>query len=214
MLCVAFSLMLIWNAYGMPTDEGMVEEFRGLFDAYGMWVALLGSFLEVLLLVGWYFPGSVLIFLSVILAETWMDVFWAVAAVTIGMQSGYLLNYALGKYGWYRVLLRFGLRQSLEEAQKRIETYGVRFVLFTYWHPGLGSVSATASGVLQLPFKTFFIYSLSAVLFWNIFWGIVVHEVGERSLTLFFSWPFILTVLFVWTCIRFALLLRSEHVHS
>jgi membrane protein DedA with SNARE-associated domain len=194
----------------MPTDEGMVEEFRGLFDRYGMWVALVGSFLEVLLLIGWYFPGSVLIFLSVILAKTWFDVFLAVTAVTIGMQAGYLTNYLLGKYGWYRLLLRFGLKQSIDEAQVKIKKYGIRFALFTYWHPGLGSVSATALGVLQTPFVSFFTMSLLAVLFWNVFWGIVVHEVGERSFSLFFSWPFIVSVMLVWTLIRFVSLLKEE----
>jgi membrane protein DedA with SNARE-associated domain len=151
-----------------------------------------------------------IIFLSVILAENLTDVFLAICAVTVGMQAGYFINFFLGKYGWYKLLLRFGLKKSIEDTQHKMERNGLRFLLFTYWHPGLGSVSATVAGILQFPVRKFFMFSLAAVVVWNVFWAGVVYFVGEQSITLFFSWPCVLTIIFVWTVVRFIGLVQES----
>ena len=42
------------------------------------------------------------------------------AAAGLGLFAAYVTNFFAGKYGWYRLLLAFGLREPLENAQRRL----------------------------------------------------------------------------------------------
>lgn len=202
-LVVLLSLYVAWVLFDLPPREETIAIITEYFARYGFWVVLIGSFLEALLLIGWYFPGSLIIFLAVILAPTPWDAVIAVVLVTIGLYSGYIVNFFLGKYGWYRLLLMFGIRESLQEAQEKLSKYGIRAIFLSYWNPGLASFTATAAGVLQYNFFRFLIFSLIAVSVWNIFWGTLVYSLGERALDTILTWPFIIFTIFVWIGVRY-----------
>ncbi len=151
-------------------------------DTYGLQLVFLGSFLEALLLVGLYFPGSLVIFLGVGLASSGTEAFVSVLAVSAGMFGGYLLNYMLGRYGWYRVLLRLGLRPGIERAQHKMQQSDVRYIFYTFWNPGLAAFTTTAAGILQQPPKRFFYLCVAAIVVWNTFWGVLVYSLGRDAL--------------------------------
>ncbi len=209
-LGVLFVLYLVWLLLDLPPQEQMIEIIKGYLATYGYATVLLGSFLEALLLIGWYFPGSLVIFLSVILSPTAASAALAVVCVTIGLYAGYTVNFFLGKYGWHRLLIKFGIREHLEEAQQKLARYGVRAIFSSYWNPGLASFTATAAGVLQYKVRTFLISSLVAVTLWNIFWGVLVYRLGERALDTLLSWPFAIFTVVVWIAARYI----DDHVSS
>ena len=137
-LGVAVSLFFVWKIFNLPPQEKLIEIARSYFDAYGLITIFISSILEGVLLVGWYYPGSLVIFLGVIFAgHDAVRVTEVISVVTAGFFIAYALNFSLGKYGWYRVLLVLGLREALERAQRRLANYGLRVIFLTYWHPNL-----------------------------------------------------------------------------
>lgn len=184
-LGVFTSLFLLWRILNLPSDEELVEIIRGWFNQYGLWIVLVSAIIEGMLLVGWYYPGSMVIFLGVIFAgKDISQVIITVFFVTIGLFMAYILNYIIGKYGWYKLLLKFGIKEPIESAKRRLTKYGFGGIFGSYFMPNLAALTSTAAGILHFPFRKFFIYSLGAVSIWNIFWGSLVFFLGESALNL------------------------------
>ena len=201
-LGAAVSLFFVWKIFDLPPQERLIEIARSYFDAYGLITIFISSILEGVLLVGWYYPGSLVIFLGVIFAgHNIVRVVEVISFVTAGFFVAYALNFALGKYGWYRVLLVLGLREPLERAKHRLANYGLRAIFLTYWHPNLAGLTSTAAGILHIPFKKFFFYSCISAILWNIFWGSLVYFLGEQALTLI-GFRFVLIILGIWILVR------------
>ena len=195
-------IYLAWRFFGLPPEEELIEIARFYFDKYGLAILLISALVEGTVLVGWYYPGSLIIFLGVILAgKDISKVVEAVATITLGLFFAYLVNFLIGKYGWYRLLLRFGLREALEDAKARVIKHGLLAILMSYWQPNLAALVATSAGILDFSFKKFFIYSIIAALLWNTFWGILVYFVGEGVLSLV-GIRFVFLAIFLWIIYR------------
>lgn len=208
-LAVFLSLRAVWKIFDLPPEDELIEITRRYFDLYGYGIVFVSAMIEGLLLAGWYYPGSLVIFLGVIFAgRNIPEVILVVTLVTIGLFLADLFNYALGKYGWYRLLLRFGLRGPMENAQLRLAKYGPSGIFLSYWHPNLAALTATAAGTLQFSFKKFVLYSAIAVGLWNVFWGTLVYFLGEAALTLI-GMRFVLVVIAVWILCR--LIFKRKH---
>lgn len=102
--------------------------------------------------------------------------------VVVGFFLTALFNYVLGRYGWYHILLKFGLRKPLEVAKSKLEAKGLRILFTTYIHPNFGALSATAAGILHLSFWRFFLYSLVSIIIWNSIWTIIFYYFGTALL--------------------------------
>ena len=177
------SLAVIWKIIDLPTDEELIGIIQGWFDSYGLPAVLLGSFIEGILLVGNYFPGAFIIFLGVILASSIPQAVAVVAVVTVGLFTAHIFNYALGRYGWYRLLVRFGMKSAVKQARERLVEKGPIAILLSYWLPNLGALTDTAAGIIRMPFKTFLIYSLISVTLWDIFFGTLVYSFKDLALS-------------------------------
>ncbi len=193
----------LWYLFDLPPQEELIVIIKGYIAQYGLVLVFVGAFLEALLLISWYFPGSLVIFISILLSPTPQYAALSVAVVTAALYCGYVVNFFLGKYGWYKVLLAFGIKKKLEEAQSKIERYGVRTIFLSYWHPGLASFTSTAAGILQFNLRKFLILSLIATVVWDSFWGVLVYSLGERALGTILSWPFVIAVAIVWVVARY-----------
>ena len=198
-LLAAYLLMFfLWRFFDLPTDERMQEIIKAFFDRYGLLIVLVGAFLEGVLLVGQYFPGGFIIFFGVISAGG--NIFRAaevVGIVCISFFIAYYLNYLMGKYGWYKLLVRFGLGQSIENAKRKLVRQELNAILSTYWEPNLSSITATAAGILQIPRRRFFLYSAIGILVWETLWGIVVFSLGQKAFDLI-GIKFVLVVFAAW----------------
>jgi membrane protein DedA with SNARE-associated domain len=202
------ALSLFWKLgeiyFSFPDEETLKVSLRVLIEQYGIPFVLVGAMLESLLFVGIYFPGSIIIFLGVGLAPDALMAVYMVGAVSLGMALGYIVDYLLGRYGWYRLLQRFGLQRQLETARENLEKNEVRYIAYTFWNPGLAAFTATAAGIGQIPFWRFAPVALGAIVFWNTLWGFLVYGLGESALaivsvkTLFI----ILGILFLFECGR------------
>lgn len=183
-LGIILFLVATWWIFDLPSNEELRVIVKQWLDSYGLLILLVGAMLEALLLVGFYFPGSVLIFLGVGLAPSPIYAAQAVLAVCVGMLLGYAVNYFLGRYGWYKLLMKLGMKSGIENAQIKMEKNDIRYIAMTYWHPGLAAFTATAAGILKIGFKRFIIMSVIAVFAWNTLWGVFVYSLGEKAFAL------------------------------
>ena len=191
----------IYQYLNLPSFNEIVEFAKSSYAQYGYWVVFLGAVGEGILFANWYLPGSGVVVMSVVFAkDNGMSVFWVVNCITLGFLLTAILNYALGRYGWYKLLLKFGLKDALESAKKRTEKHGLKIIFGTYFHPNLGSLIATSAGILQLSFKKFFTYSLLALLVWNAFWGALVYYTGDFILNMV-TYKSLIIILIAWVVV-------------
>ncbi len=180
---IYLSMYLVWKVLNLPTDDQLLIIVREWFVRYGLWIVFISALIEGFLLLGQYFPGGFIIFLGVISAGK--DIPRAIEVVSVVCVSffiAYSLNYLVGKYGWYKLLAKFGLIGSVERSKEKLMKQGLNAIFFTYWEPNLASLTATAAGILGIPFKKFLLYSAIGIVLWNIFWGTLVYILGESAL--------------------------------
>src|SRR3989344_591958 len=191
-------MMIIGKFMGLPSGDAMVLVVEEYFNKYGLWLVLIGALIEGFLLVGQYFPGGTIIFLGVATASgDPFKAFQVVLVVSLSFIVAYTLNYFVGKYGWYHIFIKFGLREGIERAKRRLERNKFNAVMVSYWEPNLASIMATAAGILQIPTLQFLIYNLIGVAIWNAFWGTLVYLLGKNALKLF-GLKYILVVFAIW----------------
>jgi membrane protein DedA with SNARE-associated domain len=180
------------------------------FDQHGYWLVFVAALLEGVLIIGNWFPGGVVIFIGVISAgQNIKRVVIVVSLVCIAFFISYFVNYLMGRYGWYKLVVGLKLKESLDRARKRLEKQAFNAIILSYWEPNIASVTATAAGILFLPLKEFLPYSLFGIVMWNTAWGVTVHMLGERALKLTGK-KYIIGALLIWIVV----ILIKEFVKS
>lgn len=201
-LIVFFSLTLIWQIFGFPNQEQLIVKAQEYFDRYGNIVVFISATIEGMFGLGFYFPGGFIIFVGAIVVGrdiTKLIPFGLLA--TLGFLIGYTLDYIIGKYGWYRLFIKLGLKDELIKAEKRLTKHGARAIFLTYWEVNLAALTATAAGILRYPYSKFIFYSIPAALLWNIFWVSVIYVSGEAALTLVSSGKIAISIGVIWMLI-------------
>jgi len=209
-LVTFISMFLIWKIFSLPNAEVITTYLNRLFNTYGLVIILVSALVEGLLLFGGYFPGVFIIFVSVVTASTFTEALLRIAIGTIGLVLGHIANYALGRYGWYKLLVKFGLKNSIDEMQKKLVKKESFAIFASYWLPKVGALTDTAAGILRMPFRKFLSASIMASIFWNFLVGIIVYFIGERALVMVTSGGITeliiqLAVIAVWMAILFIL---------
>jgi membrane protein DedA with SNARE-associated domain len=207
-LVTFISMYIIWNVFNLPPAEVLTVQLNDWFHLYGPIVILGSAFIEGILLIGGYFPGVFIIFVSVVTATSLSEALTRIVFGTIGLILAHIVNYVLGRYGWYKLLVKFGLGKSIEEMQNKLLKKGTLAIFVSYWLPKLSALTDTAAGILHMPFKKFVISSILASIFWNFLVGIVVFFIGHKAVVVVTSGgttELIIQVLivFVWMTILF-----------
>ncbi len=171
---------IVWRAVGLPGVDETILLIKNLFVDHGYPIVLLAAFIEAFLLIGLYLPGSVALILASTLSGQGVLNIWLVILLTVtGFLSAAVINYALGRFGWYHLLVKFGLKNAIEKMKIRAETKGFKLIHFTYLNPNLASLSATSFGILRVNFYKFLFHSVIAFMYWNIIWGFTFYFLGD-----------------------------------
>src|SRR3989344_6840803 len=182
-LALYFGLIYLLKYLGFPSSEEIIAFTQKYYETYGYSVVLVGALAEGALLINWYLPGSIVVALGVVFAkQAGLNIFLMLGLVVLGFFLTALFNYALGRFGWYHVLLKLGLQTPLEKMQSKVADKGLKILFTTYVHPNFGALAATAAGILRLPFAKFFLYSLISIAVWNSFWTIIFYYFGSALL--------------------------------
>ncbi len=195
------SLWGVWILFDLPKDAELIAVINDYFAQHGLWVLFLAAFIEGALILGQYFPGGFVIFIGVISAGNDIArIFIVVALVCVAFFLAYTLNYAIGRFGWYRLFLKLGLRGAIENAQTKLRRQYFWGIMASYWEPNLASITATAAGILQFSIKRFLIYSAIAIVAWNTVWGIFVHFAGQTIFE-YFGMQYAFMIFGIWIAV-------------
>ena len=185
LMVIYLSMVLLWKLFAFPGPEELVNIVTNYFNRYGLWIVFVSALIEGFLLLGQYFPGGFIIFLGVLSAgNNAIRASTVVLIVSIAFFISYYGNYLLGRYGWYKLFIKFGLKNSLDKAEQRLQKYGFKAIILSYWEPNLASITATAAGVLHLSTRKFLLYSALGIIIWNTLWGILIFNLGKAALQL------------------------------
>lgn len=195
----AFLVFLaIYKLAGGPSQHELIALARRYFAEHGYWVVFLGAFGEGLLVANWYFPGSVVVVVGVVFCRQGaLELGWVFTLIVLGFWLTALIDYCLGRYGWYVLFWRLGLERPLERTRQRLVQRGYRIVIIMYIHPNFGALAATGSGILRIPLLPFAASSLAGILFWNALWTGIAYLAGPSVLDLM-DMRLLLPILLLW----------------
>lgn len=210
LLGILVVILFLYQFFDLPTYTEITTYAKEQLYLHGYWVVFIGALAEGILFFNWYIPGSVVVVMGGVFAqEIGLNIFNVVALIIFGFWLTTLFNYALGRYGWYRLLLKFGLRDAIEKTKKRVERHGLKIIFGTYFHPNVGALTATSAGILQLSFSRFVYYSTMALIAWNALWGAVAYYAGP-PIVKYINYKNLILVLVVWLIIMFFQFVRSK----
>ncbi len=173
----------IWHSLGLPTFDETIAYAKSMYQVHGYLVVFIAALLEGTLFLNWYLPGSVVIIVGTVFAiDGGQSVLITAMLVCLGLFITSIVNYLLGKYGWYKILLRFGLGAEIDKIQRRIEKYGLLIMIISYAHPHTGSLVSTSAGILRMKAKTFILYTAVSYVIWACVWTTVAYAVGPQFL--------------------------------
>lgn len=177
---VIIYITILWLARKYIVDAPtLIKNLKNLYDIYGYWLIFFGAMLEGMFIVGLYLPGSLVVLLGAALAKTGVISFPVVILLAVlGFNTGYTINYLLGKYGWYSLVEGFGFKKHIDHAKAKLEKYEVMALLFGYVMPSAASFLTTSAGIMHFPFKKFIIASLIIQTGWSLLWGTLAYVLG------------------------------------
>ncbi len=202
LLVFVLLLDLMWKKLNLPPEEELIPIIRSYFDIYGIWLVFLAAVIESALVLGVYAPGGLVIFLGVIFSiGSPVRAVMVVASVILGFMIGFSFDYILGKYGWYRFFMHFGMGKTIERTKVRVEKYGFSTAWIGYHHPDFGSFIATTCGILGYSYRRFLLLTFPPVAVWCVFWGVLAYVLGDEALKLM-GYKTLVVILLVWIVAR------------
>lgn len=163
----------------LPDPKTLLAWIENLYKHYGYIVVFAGALIEGLFLIGNYFPGSTIVFAGAALSRKGILLFpLALCLAIIALNIAFIINYILGRYGWYHILEKYGLHESLLKAKETIQKNETKAFLAGYAIINTAAILSTAAGVIKMPFKKFIVYSIISQTIWGIVWGTVAYTFG------------------------------------
>lgn len=204
-LCILALIILtglMWKLFNFPSQKELIPIIKNYFDTYGIWLVLIAAIVESGFVLGIYAPGGLVIFLGVIFSiGDPLRAIFVVATVILGFIIGFTVDFFLGRYGWYKFLIHFGLEKALLKVKERVEKYNISTAWLGYHHPDVGSLIATTYGILQYSYKKFLLITLPAVIAWSALWGFIAYIFGDKVLTMM-GYKMLFIILGVWIVVR------------
>lgn len=166
--------LLTYNFLGLPSVSTLIEIITRGFENYGLLFLFVGLLIEGAFMIGFYFPGSVIAFLAVIiLGNSPADVFLIVAIGSLSLLLVNFLNYFLGKYGYYKLLNELGARNTIERMAQRFKK-NERWAMFIFSSsPNYLAIMSIYAGIANIPIKKYF----SRIFVHIIFWVLIVSGI-------------------------------------
>ncbi|WP_371226342.1 DedA family protein [Roseovarius sp. 2305UL8-3] len=175
-----------YYALDFPDPIEIQKFLRTAFERYGFAAVFLATLLESLFVLSFYFPGSLVIVLSVLaIGGSLGNLSQLTIVVACGAFVGISADYAIGRYGLYSLFARIGGREGLERAASWQERWGVWSFLLFGFHPNFLALVATHAGIAGVKYLRVALLTIISLLFWTplaIFLiSVVVSEVSATS---------------------------------
>lgn len=193
-----FILLLMYVGF-IPSLVEILSFLRGVYDNYGIMGLFIGSFLEGIVYLGLYFPGSLIIIVAAAFSNgTFLDFVLISGTVTLAISLASVINYYFGKYS---ILNRF-LKPS--KVNRKTRSFLNHNFFATFLHPNLlGFYVYTLGAKRDSPLILLLIPPIMFV--WGIFLAWTFYTLREYIVNLAEN-PFaMITLLSLWFLIAFVL---------
>jgi len=92
-------VFILWTINVIPPPSGIVLFLENLYSSYGLIGLFIASFLEGIIYLGLYFPGSFIVALAVFLSDgTFISLISIALVVALAVTITSIINYILGRY--------------------------------------------------------------------------------------------------------------------
>lgn len=159
-------------------------------------------FAETGLLVGFFLPGDSLLFtVGVASGASGVNVYLLgvllMCAAIIGDNVGYFLGRHAGPRIFSRPQSRFFHPDHLKRTKSFYEKYGARAVVYARFVPIIRTCTPFVSGVAEMPYASFLVFSLFGGIFWIAFMLTLGYRLGQIALVRQNFEKVVLAVIFV-----------------
>lgn len=206
-LCILLGVFIIlYRLFDFPQPEELAQYIVKSYEQYGLVIVFVSAIIESLFMLGIYLPGSLAIVLAVFsLGNNNYNLFYIGSLAVFGFTVSNIINYFLGKYGYYRLLLFFNQQEIIDKMQKRLEKNSWRTIFLTSFHPNFLAITMVCLGIGKINlFKSIFSSTVS-LIFWVTLWTFIASKAVKTInlqdsnqslylLGLFFIWGIFLIV--------------------
>ncbi|WP_438433014.1 DedA family protein [Gorillibacterium sp. sgz500922] len=173
-----------------------------LFELYGYVVLFAGLFLEFIALP---FPGETTLTYSGYLSYKGILHLAPVIGIGfLGTALGMTLTYGIGRAAGMPFLDKYGkwvflTPAKLQKTRIWFHRYGPKLLFIGYFIPGVRHFTGYFAGIMGVPFRTFFLYTLSGALFWVTCFAALGYIFGSRWEAAFrimeqHAWKFVILI--------------------
>jgi membrane-associated protein len=165
--------------------ERLLEFVRSLLaNPFGLLGLFAIVFAETGLLVGFFLPGDSLLFtVGVASGASGVNVYLLgvilMCAAIIGDNVGYFLGRSAGPLIFSRPKSRFFHPDHLRRTAAFYEKYGARAVVYARFVPIIRTCTPFISGVAEMPYPRFLIFSFFGGVFWIAFMMTLGYRLGQ-----------------------------------
>lgn len=174
-LAIAFSIFItLYRIAGLPSPTDIAFSATSFYKLYGNTIILPSAYIEGIFMISLYFPGSFVILIGVFASDKTLI---SLAALGLTAWFGFMLagitNYFLGKFGYYRLLLFLGRKDSIVNMQRWLSQHGKIAIFLSAFHPNFLSVALVCAGITRRNFIRTIVLAGVSQLFWIAFWIVV-----------------------------------------
>lgn len=155
-----------------------------LLAALGYWAVPLFIAVESM---GIPLPGESMLIAAGLYAGTThhLQIAWVIVAAAAGAIVGDNLGFAIGHFGGYRLLLRYGHYIRLDEPKVKVArylflTHGGKVVFFGRFVSILRAYAAFLAGTSRMPWPRFLVYNAAGGIVWATGWGLAAYFLGKE----------------------------------
>jgi len=179
-------LIAFYEALGLPSPQNIVDTAEALYNEYGYSILFAGAFVEAIFMVSMYLPGSFVIFLAIYFSDKSIGDLISVSAVVIAaVISANVINFILGRYGFYRLLRYLGGDAAVSSMTETFNKYGDRTLLFTGFHPNFLAIATVCAGIARRSPTRTLIWVVVSSFVWvpPIVWlsSVLVNEISKNA---------------------------------
>ena len=196
-----------------PDSQSFIDIVKNLYSTHGYVLIFFGALFEGLFFIGFYVPGSAILILGAAFSRMGIVSYPLVLLIgTLGLVLGYVANYLLGRYGWYKVLSGVGFKKGIESAKHKLVQHQAKTIFLGYFFPNSASFLSLAAGVLHVPFRRFLLLSILAQSIWSFIWGTIAYWFGIPFVEFAFKYFFIILLFILGIWIAKRLIKRKNQV--
>lgn len=195
--------ILIYDNSALPNSMEISDYFIHLYETYGLIIIVLAAFLEGLFMLSMYLPASLVIVLSAFALG--FDI-WTLTKIgllsILGFTCVNILNYYLGRYGYHKLLLKLGGKESIKKIQSDFNNNQFKTIFLTAFHPNFLAITMVSAGIAKSNLLKVIIQSVISLIFWISLWmSLIIFLFKDSKLDLTenenIGYYFVL-ILFLW----------------